>query len=213
MVLGGARKVLIVRRMKRMPLGWVYLYDRTKAGPDELKFSLLDENEKSIGRLTFTKFATIRAKETLLNTPWGECSIESVKGGVRLVTGGRELATIKMGLFKKEMEIVFPNSGGMVFHPIKGNKNDIEFSDGKGSVAVFEEKGSLPEGTPGPRPHLTKDEIKMLPKDQRPRSIETRDYVQYRIVTTGIVPVKQEDLEAALAVFASYGCIAGEMTT
>jgi len=214
MVSGEARKVLIVRRMKRKSLGiWAWnVYDPTKASSDELKFTLLDENERSIGQLAFTKFATIRAKETLLNTPWGEGRIESVKGGVRLVLSGRELATVKVGLFRKELELMFPNSVGMVFRPIKGHKNDIEYSDGKGSVAVFEEKGSLPEGKPSPGPQMTKDEIKMLPKDQRPRSIETRDYVQYRIVTTGIISAKQEDIVAALSIFASLGCIAGEIT-
>lgn len=213
MVPGGARRVVIVRRMKRKSLGvWTWsAYDPMKASPDELKFNLLDENERSIGQLAFTKFASLRTKENLLTTPWGEGRIESVKGGVSVTLSGREVATMKAGLFKKGMEIIFSNGVDMAFHQIKGQKNDIEYSDGKGSIAIFEEKGCLPEGRHGSGLQLTKDEIKMLPKDQRPRSVETRDYVQYRIVTTGIVPAKQEDLEAVLSVLTSFGCVMGEI--
>jgi hypothetical protein len=201
----------ILRRMKRKSFsGWAWnVYNPTKALPEELRFDLLDGHGRNIGQITYTKITLLKGSE--MTTPWGAARIDVGMKGTRVFLGDRELAQFGGHLLKKEMELVFPSGQRMPFTPKKGYKNDIEYSDGKGFIGVYEEKGTLPEGDPGMKPQMTKEDVKMLPKDQRPHSIETRDYVQYSIKSWGTMPVKKEDLIAALAIFASFGCIVGEI--
>ena len=207
---GGAKTVWILRRMKRAALSrWAWKQHKPmKARPEELRFDLLGPDERKIGQINCTKFGY---KGSTLTTPWGEARIEFVKHGVHILVGDRELTRIGGSLFKKEVDMTFPDGTLMAFKPRKGHKNDIEFSDGRGSVGFFEEKGTFPGDSPGRPLQMTKEEIKRLPKADRPTSLESRDFVQYRVMVWGILPVSQDDLVKALALMACFGCMIEEI--
>jgi len=209
-----ARTVCILRRMKRRSLSaWAWSsYDPTKARPEELRFDILDERDRTTGQITYEKLgiAFMKMSESRLRTPWGEGTI-SYEGGLHIGLGGRELFAMKGSLLKKGFELVSPSGIRLVFHPLRGRKNDIEYQDETGYIAVFEEKGQLASAPPGRPLPLTKDEVKALPKEERPRSVETLEYVQYRIKVLGALPVSQEDVVASLAMFASFGCLIEEI--
>jgi len=210
---GGARTICILRRMKRQSIGhWAWnAYNPSKALPEELRFDLLDEKEKHIGQFVFGRIRVLKGVD--LSTPWGPATIDWPKGGARISLGGRELVRLDSSFFKKTVNLKFPDGTTMAFNMKKRTSNDIEFSDGKGSVGLFEESGVVPVGHPGMKVQMTKEEIKMLPKKERPRSIESREYVQYRVMTWGTIPVKSDDIVAALTIFACFGRILDEIPT
>jgi len=206
----------ILRRMKRKSLSpWAWArYTPAKALPHELTFDLLDSNEKKIGVLAYTEInmgpRNFR-KGTELTTPWGKARItfgESLTSGPDISLNDRHLASLKAYLLKKKFELVFPDHT-MILTPTKWSKNDLEYFGDRGYLGVYEEKGVLPEGITTFR-ELNKDEIRTLPKDQRPRSIESRDFVQYRVKVSGDLPVKLDDVVAALMIYASFSCIMDE---
>lgn len=209
-----ARTVCILRRMKRKALGpWLWSsYDPTKALPEELRFDILDERERITGQLAFDKLEIrfMKVGDSVVRTPWGEGTI-GWKDGMRITLRGRELFVMSGSLLKKGFQLTSQLGVTLTFHQVRGRRNDIEYSDEKGYVAVLEEKGRLTAPPPGRPLPLTAQELKALPKDQRPRSVESLDYVQYRIKVSGSLPVPQEDLVAALAMFASFGCLISEM--
>jgi hypothetical protein len=214
MTIEGARTVLILRRMKRKSLSiWSWPYDPTRARPEELKFDLLDCNGKRIGEIACTSFELKLMSPTKVSmmTPWGEAGIGLDKGGPRITLNGRELAQLKGSLLKRGMELSFPNGVEMSFAPLKGKRNDVRFSDANGSIGGYEENGTLPENEPSRSIQMTPDEIKRLPKGERPHSIETRDFVQYRISSSGVLPVKEEDVVRTLCIFASFGILMDEI--
>lgn len=209
-----ARTVCILRRMKRKALGmWPWSgYDPTKAIPEELRFDVMDERERLTGQLEYDKLQIkfMRIGESKLRTPWGEGTI-SWKDGMRITLGGRELFVMSGSLLKKGFKLTSPLGITLTFHSLRGRPNDIEYSDERGYIAVTEEKGRLTVPPPGRPLPMTSQELKALPKGRRPRSIESLDYVQYRIKVSGSLPVPQEDIVAALAMFASFGCLVSEM--
>ncbi len=200
----GARAVYILRRMKRESIGrWAWnAYDPFKARPDELRFELLDEREKLIGEIVYGKARVLKGAD--LTTPWGPARIEWPKLNVRISIGDKELVRFGMSWLGGKTDLIFHGNVVMQFKRVKGRRNDVEYSDGKGSVRFTEEEGSLPPGHPGLRIQMTKEEIKRLPKADRPLSIEKSDYVQYRIVISGVIPVRNEDIVAGLAIFAGF---------
>ena len=206
----GARTVYILRRMKRESIGhWPWnVYDPVKARPEELRFDLLDEREKAIGEITYGKASILKGVD--LTTPWGPAKIVWPKLNVKISIGDKELVRFDMSWLGGKTDLIFHENVVMQFKRIKGRRNDVEFSDGNGSVSFTEEEGTLPPGHPELRIQMTKEEIKRLPKADRPRSIETRDYVQYRIVISGIIPVKNEDIVASLAIFAGFSRVMDE---
>ncbi len=212
-----ARTVCIVRRMKRKSLGLFTFrpYDPTKASPEEMRFDVLDDRERLTGRLAYDRLGVrlLRAEDTVLNTPWGEGRIQMSKEGTRILLKGRELFMMKGSVLKKGFQLVSPAGAELVFHPIRRGVNDIEFKDDKGYVAVIEEKGVLAAPAPGHELQPTKEEIRAMPKAERLRSVESLAYVQYRIMLGGALPVAQDDVVAALAIFASFGCLIGEIQT
>ncbi len=214
---GGARTLCILRRMKRKSLGMWSLtgYDPTKARPEELRFHMLDERERVIGHLAYAKLGIrfMKLEDSFLSTPWGEGIISSSKEGVRILLNGRELFLMKGSLLRGGFSLLSPTGANMVFRPIKGGRNDMVYSDGSGYFSVSEEMGRLPAPPPGRPLELTKEEIRRLPKEERPRSVESLEYVQYRFRVSGILPVEEDDLVAALVMFASYGCLIGEIPT
>jgi len=209
-----ARTVCVLRRMKRRSLSpWAWSsYNPTKARPEELRFDILDDRDRITGQVAYEKLgiAFMKVGESRLRTPWGEGTI-SYEDGVRIRLNGKELFVMKGSLLRKGFELVSPTGVPLVLHPLRGRKNDIEYQDEKGYIAVREEKGALSSPPPGRPIPLTKEEIKALPKEDRPRSVESLDYVQYRILTRGTLPVSQDDLVAALAMFASFGCLIEEI--
>ena len=208
-----SKTILILRRMIRKSLGmWAWsAFNPAKARPEELRFDLFDGNEKFIGRFVCTKFQLkFLNLGFTVSTPWGEGRIEFLKGTVRVLLNDRELVQMKGHLFKGGAEFVFPDGKLMQFNKVKGQRNDIIYESTDGYVGFFEEEGTLPEGS-GNRPiPMTRDEIKALPKEDRPRSIETNDYIQYRIDVGGTLPVNQDDLARSFCIFAVFGRLLDE---
>lgn len=206
----GVRTVYILRRMKRKSIGhWAWnAYNPLKALPEELRYDLLDEREKVIGEITYGKASILKGVN--LTTPWGPARIEWPKMNVKISIGDKELVRFDMSWLGGKTDLIFQENVVMQFKRVKGRRNDVEFADGKGSVSFTEEEGTLPQGHPELRIQMTKEEIIRLPKADRPLSIETSDYVQYRIVISGIIPVKNEDIVAALAIFAGFSLLLDE---
>jgi hypothetical protein len=198
--------------MRRKSLSmWAWsAYNPSTVLPEEVKFDLLDKNERSIGTLVYTKFKFF--KEAELSTPWGPARLafETLKGGLRIFLNEKELAMLDNHLSKGRAELTFSTGPKMVIVAEGGAKNNLELHDDRGSIGVFEEKGVLPKGIPGGRPQFTRDEAKMLPRDQRPKSIETREYRQFRLSTSGVLPVRLEDAVAAMMILVSYACLIEE---
>jgi hypothetical protein len=209
-----ARTVCILRRMKRKSLGvWAWsAYDPTKAQPEELRFDILDERERITGQLSYDKLDIrfMKIGDSVVRTPWGDGTI-GWKDGARITLRGRELFTLSGSLLKKGFQLTSPTGTTLIFRPVKGRRNDAEYSDERGHIAVLEEKGRLTAPPPGRPLPLTPQELKALPKSQRPHSVETLEYVQYRVKVAGTLPVPQEDLVATLVMFASFGCLIEEM--
>jgi hypothetical protein len=217
MVVESGRTAIILRRMKRKPLSiWAWAaYNPTRAQPGELKFELLDANERRTGEFVYTSFELklLKPGKVTLMTPWGEAEIDIQESRPRILMSGREIARLGGGLLQKGFDLKFPDGKTVVFKTLKGGKNNIQYAYELGSVTGVEERGTLPEGTPSRSIQMTPEEIKMLPKAERPRSIETRDYVQFRISVSGKLPVNEDDLVHALCVFASFGILLDEIST
>lgn len=203
---------LVVRRMKRQSLAtwpWWKAYDPTMAPPDELRFEVMEEDERKLGEIVFTKFRVFGT--STLKTPWGEGSLES-HIGTRVIISGRVLASFESHFIGgKRIVATFSNGTEMVFNSRKGHKDDVEYSDGKAYAGIFVEDGALPEGARNRTLALTKDEIKRLPRRERPRSIETEDYTQFRIVLEGNLPVERKDITSSLAILVSYALLMKEI--
>lgn len=212
MVSGGTQTVSIIRRMKRVSIGhWPWnVYDPTKARPEELMFELLDDREKTVGEIVFGKIGLLKGTE--LTTPWGRAKIELPKMNVKISINDKELVRINMSWLGGKTDFVFADGAVMQFHRVKGTRNNVEYSEGKGAVSFTEERGALPEGHPGLGVQMTKEEVLRLPKGDRPRSTESREYIQYRITTLGELPAKKEDIHAALAIFAGLGLLMDELS-
>lgn len=177
-------------------------YDPTKALPEELRFDMLNASESRIGQILYTEFKPFKISRA--STPWGEAELKWGKEGVVLRLNNREFARINTYLLKSKVELCFPNGKVLGFRPEKGRNADMDYSDGIGSVTVREENGDLPIGQTSQSLQMTKEEVKRMPKDQRPRSVETGKYTQYRISVSGTLPVKHQDILIALSLSASY---------
>ncbi len=187
-------------------------YTPKNAQPHELKFELLDGAEKPIGALSYTKYEITKGD---LSTPWGPARIaygKSLMSGPIVTLNDSEFVKMEVHPLKKKIELVFPSGTMMVLSAKKGKKNDLEFLDDKGFLGIYEEKGTLPE-TFATEPRLSKDEIRMLPKDQRPRSMETREYTQVRLKTSGELPVRLEEVKIALMILTSWVKLLDEVPT
>jgi hypothetical protein len=207
------RTALIVRRMVREPLSVWKGYSPFNARPEELKFELLDGSDKRIGEFAYMtlELKLLKSLNAALTTPWGEATVTPKKNGPAMTLNGSELATIGGSIFKKGFDLTFPEGRVLKFSLLKGGKNDVQYSEGSGQIVGIEEKGTLPEGTPSRSIRLTKDEIKMLPKEDRPRSIETLNYKQFRISTSGTFTVDEDRIVRSLAIFASFGMLMDEV--
>ena len=212
---GADRTVLILRRMMRKSLGiWAWsAYDPTKAQPGELKFELFDGNDRRIGELAYTSFELklLSPKRVTMTTPWGIAEIDITGSSPRISLNGHELAQLKGSLLKRGFELVFSEGKSIRFMPLKDGKNDIEFSDGNGSLIGVEEKGVLSDDEAARRIQPTPEEIKMLPKNERPRSVESRNYRQFRVKVAGVLPVKEDDVARTLCIFVSFAMLVDEI--
>lgn len=173
----------------------------------------MDDRERPIGSIEYSRLPIrfMKLGDTTLETPWGEGLIRNAKTGVTIVLDGRELCVMGGSIAKGGFGLITPKGVRIMFSPVFGRRNDIEFSDGNGYISVNEEVGRLPAPPSGSPLPLSRKEVRQMPKDQRPTSIETLDYVQYRIKAGGTLPVPQQDLVAALAMFASYSCLIREV--
>lgn len=207
---GGERTVRILRRMKRKSTGhWPWdVFEPAKALPEELGFDLLDENERIVGEIIYGRASLL--KGVGLTTPWGQAKIEWPKLNVRIPLDCKELVRLDMSWLGGKTDFIFREGVVTQFTRIKGRRNDAEFSDGGGHVSLAEEEGTLPDGYAGLKVPMTKEEIRGLPKGDRPKSVETRDYVQYRITIHGTLPVKNDDVIAALTIFAGFSRLMDE---
>ena len=200
----GSRITLLVRRRKRHSLvNWPWrIYDPTMAPSDELRFEVVEENERKVGEIVFTKFRVFGT--STLNTPWGEGSVVS-HVGTEVLISGRVLASFKSHILGGErLEATFSNGAKMTFNSRSGHKGDVEYTDDKAYAGIFVEEGTLPEGALNRTLGLTKDEIKRLPRRERPRSTETGAYTQYKIVLEGNPPAERKDITSSLAILVSF---------
>jgi len=177
-------------------------YQPQKGLPEENTFDLLDEREKITGKIVYGKIGWRAGAE--VSTPWGPAKIEWPKFKVKILLNGEELVRLDMTLMGKKTDFVFRDRVVMQFNQVRGRRNDIQYTDPNGFVSFTEEQGTLPEGHPEPGIQMTKEEIKSLPKSERPHSIATHDYVQYRIAVGGALPVSSDDIVAALTIFAGF---------
>src|SRR5512137_1951119 len=184
------RTALVIRRMIRKPLSLWSNYAPLHARPEETRFELLDENGKGVGEFAFTsiEFKMLALLKVALTTPWGEASIVPLESGNAITLNGTELATVGGSVFRKGFSLTFPVGRTLKFDHLASGKNDVQYSEGSGRIIGVEERGTLAEGEPSRSIQLTREEIKMLPKADRPRSIETRNYKQFRILTSGTFP-------------------------
>jgi hypothetical protein len=210
---GELRTALIIRRMVREPLSVWTGYTPLNARPEEVKFDLFDGGDKRIGEFAYLAFELklLKPMRVALMTPWGEAMVARKDSGPAIMLNGSELAIIGGSLFKRGFDLTFPDGRIMRFIHLKGGRNDIQYSEGSGRIVGVEEKGTLPEGMSSRSIQPTKEEIKMLPKADRPRSIETRNYRQFRISTSGTFPVDEERIVKSLAIFASFGMLMDEL--
>jgi hypothetical protein len=208
------KMTVILRRMKRKgvsSLPWAP-FNPKKASPDELTFELLDAGQRTTGKIVVTKFSVRPTSIGLTaNTPWGQADLRYTKEGPRIYINEREIALFRSYMLKGRAEFVFPDGTIMKFDKVKGRRNDIVYSGQDGRVGIFEERGTLPDGARARPISLSKDEIKMMPKEDRPRSVETDDYVMFRIEVEGKTPVNQEDIIIALSVVACFGRLIEEI--
>jgi hypothetical protein len=222
---GDAKTVMIVRRMRRKLLSklpWS-TFRPEKARPEELKFDILDDREKVIGQLTYTKVGfglnQLRWKESTMSTPWGEASIQPEKGmgQYRIVVDGKGSFLLKEAgaVLRKGIELTSPEGLKLHFRLTdllsKLGTQDFEYSDANSYAAMLEEHGKLTEMPAGRPLVLTNEEVKALSKADRPTSVETPLYMQFRIKARGDLPIIQDDLLAILAVYASFLCLMQEM--
>jgi len=201
---GGEKTVRILRRMKRKSIShrpW-NVFEPAKALPEELRFDLIDENERIVGEIIYGKASLLRGVD--VTTPWGQAKVEWPKLKVRISLAGQELVRLDLSWLGGKTDFIFRDSMVMQFTQTKGRRCDIEYSAGKGSVNFCEEQGTLPQGQPGLKVQMTEEEIKRLRKCDRPKSVETRDYVQYRITIDGTLPVKNDEVVAALVILAGF---------
>lgn len=207
----GSKTILVVRRRKRKSLvAWPWkVYDPTVAPSAELRFEVMEENERKVGEIVFTKFRVFGT--STLNTPWGEGSVES-SVGTKILISGRVLASFKSHIIGGEKLVAtFSNGTEMVFNSRSGHKDDVEYTDGKAYAGIFVENGALPQGARDRTIELTKDEIKRLPRRERPRSTETGVYTQYRIVLEGNPAVERKDITSSLAILVSFAQLMREI--
>lgn len=207
----GSRTTLVVMRRKRQSLvNWPWkIYDPTTAPSGELRFEVMEENERKVGEIVFTKFRVFGT--STLNTPWGEGSVVS-HVGTKVLISGRVLASFKSHIIGGErLDATFSNGTEMIFNSRSGHKDDVEYSDGIAYAGIYVEDGALPEGALDQTLDLTKDEIKRLPRRERPRSTETGAYTQYRIVLEGNPPVERKDITSSLAILVSFAQLMKEI--
>jgi hypothetical protein len=199
--------------MVRKPPSIWSAYSSLNARPEELKFELLDGNDKRIGEFAYMAFElkVFKPTKVALMTPWGEAIVAHRNTGPAIMLNGSELVAIGGSLFKRGFDLTFPDGRILKINHLKGGRNDIQYSAGSGQIVGIEEKGTLPEGISSRSIQLTKEEIKMLPKADRPHSIETRDYKQFRISTSGTFPVEEDRIIKSLAIFASFGMLMDEL--
>lgn len=209
------KTALIVRRVLRKSLSiWAWsAYNPTKAQPSELKFDLLDGSQKRIGEIAYTSFQLklMSPLKVSMTTPWGEASVDYKGTKPRIFLNGREVAVLGGSLFKKGFDLILPNERTLKFSHLNSGKNDVQYSEESGQITGTEESGTLPEGMSGHSIQLTREEIKMIPKADRPRSIETRDFKQFRISTSGTFSVNEEEIVRSLTIFVSYGMLVDEI--
>ncbi|MBN1677955.1 MAG: hypothetical protein JW880_05390, partial [Candidatus Thermoplasmatota archaeon] len=177
------------------------------------RFDILDDRERITGQIAYDKleFRFMKVGDSVVRTPWGDGTV-GWKDGMRVTLRGRELFAMSGSLLKTGFQMTSPLGTELTFHPIRGRKNDIQYIDEKGYIAVLEEKGQLTAPMPGRPLPLTPQELKAIPKDRRPHSVESLDYIQYRIKVAGTLPAPQEDIVAALAMFSSFGCLLREVS-
>lgn len=209
-----AYTLLILRRMTRKMVPWTRgIYNPMTAQPEELRFQILDKYEKQTGQFEYTKFDVrlVSPSEATLTTPWGAAEVRHKKRKTTVLLNGQELSQVSWSHLKRKMDMAFPNGLILTFREFRGWKLDLRCEDEFRAVRVLEERGTLPEERAQNSFRLTKEDIKKLPRKDRPTSIESADYVQYRITASGMLQVKQEDLVRAICVFASYICLVGEI--
>jgi len=211
------RIVCVLRRYGRKSLSqfWSGWKNRGYAVPEERVFHILENPGRRTGQIVYTEFRSARIGEA--NTPWGEATItleEGIlrtgeRGFLKIVLGDRPVATVKLGLLKYTLTF-----SGQLTMDFKWKKDGGSAYTGEtGTVVIREEEGLCSDSERRPSSPLSKNELKKIPKERRPRSADSNRYTQDTIRVSGILPVDEDDLVFTLAMLISEEMLEYETAT
>jgi len=199
---GNERVLCILRRFTRRSYSRWSAFNPEKALPQELRFDLLDGNEKKTGEIRFVSFKT--GKGSLVDAPWGQTKIypkHRLKSTESIEIQGRPVAEVHFSPLKNDVVFTFANGTAMKFDA-KIIRADMKYSGETGTVEVKAETGRIETGNTAST-RLSKDGLRNLAKDERPRSYENDSYRQLRLLCSGIIPVDERDVMVAIVMYMS----------
>lgn len=199
---GNERVLCVLRRFTRGSYSRWSGFNPEKALPQELRFDLLDGNETKTGEIHYISFKT--GKGSLVEAPWGQTKIYPkyrLKSTESIEIQGRPVAEVHFSPLKNDVVFTFANGTVMKFDA-KIIRDDMKYSGETGTVEVKAETGRIESGNTASA-RLSKDELRNLAKDERPRSYENDPYRQWRLICSGIIPVDKRDVMVALVMYMS----------
>lgn len=195
----------VLRRYKRKPLSRFAASSKYRI-PEERAFDITAPTQKMAGRIVYTEDGGGRSGKA--TTPWGTTTI-SLEGGflrngrrgfLMIVLEGRTVANVKPGISR--LHFSFPERTEITFDWLKEALVQYSYRGEACSVTIAEEEGEdLKRALPFPP---SKDLLKGLPKEDRPRTTETNHYTQYTIRKSGTVPIDERDLIVVLSMYLSW---------
>jgi hypothetical protein len=171
------------------------------SGPEERRFELLDESLKTIGHISFDVYEELT--QAVATTPWGRFDLTTQggifrngrRGSLSISREGQVVSVLEPHLLR--LDFNFPGRAVMPFK-IRPGHFVLKFEGETGSVGVSVEEGTT-AGTGGFGAHdRALKEVKALPKENRPNSVEDPSYSQFAITVSGILPVNEDDVIQSL---------------
>ncbi len=202
--------LLILRRYQRKEFSTWQVSHRYRI-PQERVFYILDEGRKKSGEIVYTAIGPGGRSGTAA-TPWGQATI-SIEGGLRKGRRGyyeirlseRVISKVFPGITSPRFS--FPGAPEMSFIWLKKVGVLYTFQNESCEVTVSVAKGDDTHRVMTP---ISKDELKALPKEDRPSSNETNHYTEFTIRSSGTLPISAIDLTVSLALYLSWDLLAEE---
>lgn len=173
------------------------------SSPGERRFEILDESLKTIDHITFDFWEENERAEA--TTPWGRITASTQDGyfrngraGTIKISRDGHVVTILRGHLLR-MDFDFPGRTVMPFK-LRPGRFVMRFEGTTGSAGLSIEQGTS-EGEGGRKSHgLAWKEVKALPKENRPNSVEVSSYSQTTVRISGILPVDEKDVVMSLII-------------